>query len=163
VNYRHQLNKDFSVKSIDKQPCPNIFVTLANQFADNAASQAKVSIIIRHHMYEKIFYPPFSSRWIFTFEGCITNKAASKILQDKLDEKLDLHIQHRVKQGLFYRLRAFIGINTKQIGEESLLRSDVKQTAPCWMRSIYRYPPLAIKFGITGEQSFFKKQGKVQQ
>jgi len=141
--FSHQLNEDFSVKGIDKQPRPNIFVTLANQFVDNAATQAKVSIIIRHLMYEKIFYPPFSPRWTFTFEGCITNKGASKILQDKLDEELDLRIQHRVKQGLFYRLRPFIGIDTEQIGDKSLLRSIVKQTAPCWRRSIYRYPPLA--------------------
>jgi hypothetical protein len=77
--FSHQLSKDFSVKSIDKQPCQNIFVTLANQFADNAATQAKVSIIIRHHMYEKIFYPPFSPRWSFTFEGCNTNKGTLQI------------------------------------------------------------------------------------
>jgi hypothetical protein len=116
---------------------------LANQFADNAATQAKFSIIIKHHMYKKIFYPPFSPRWSFTFEACITNKGASKIFQDKLDEELNLCIQHQAKQGLFYSLRAFIGINTKQIGDESLLRSVVKQTAPCWVCSIYRYPHLA--------------------
>jgi hypothetical protein len=37
----------------------------------------------------------------------------------------------------------FTGLYAKQIGDESLLRNIAKQTAPCWMRSIYRYPPFA--------------------
>jgi hypothetical protein len=44
---------------------------------------------------------------------------------------------------MYLRLSSFNGITPDQIGRESLLRNIIKQTAPCWTRIIYRFPPLA--------------------
>jgi hypothetical protein len=38
---------------------------------------------------ESMFYSPFSPRWIFTFNGH-TNKGATKVFPEKMDEELDL-------------------------------------------------------------------------
>jgi hypothetical protein len=144
--FSHQLNEDFTTKVIGKKPCPNLFVISANQLADNAATQAQ-------KLYETIdtddltcnFYPPFSPRWSFSFEGRLTNKGATKILYEKMDDELILRQQHCAKQGLLFRMAPFNSLSAAQIGEESLLRNLMKMTAPCWTRSIYRYPPLATQ------------------
>jgi hypothetical protein len=71
--YSHQLNKDFSVKEPGKQRQPNLFIVSANQFADNAVSQAKTIMddIPLNLNFDQVFYPPFSPRWCFTCEGSI--------------------------------------------------------------------------------------------
>jgi hypothetical protein len=140
--YSHQLDKDFAIKSPDMQPKPNLFLSSGNQIVDNAATQAKE---IANHQLEnlnQIFYPLFSPRWCFTYEGCITNKGAAKVWHEKVDEELSLRIQHQNKQGAFYRQMPFNGLKAEQIGNESLLWNIIKGTAPCWKWAIYRYPPL---------------------
>ncbi len=84
-----------------------------------------------------MFYPVFSPRWCFTFNGRITNKGATRVLHEKLDDELLFRVQHREKQGLFYRLLTYIGLKAEQIGNESLLRNIIKLVAPCWTRCIY--------------------------
>jgi hypothetical protein len=63
-------------------------------------------------------------------------------LKKKIDEELFQRKQHREKQGLFHRLFYFNGLRADHIGDESLLRNIIKQTAACWTRSLYRHPPL---------------------
>jgi len=77
--YSHQLNKDFSIKQPGKSPSPNLFVVSANQFADNAASQVRAIVKNLPHTYDHTYYPPFSPRWCFTFEGKVTNKGATRL------------------------------------------------------------------------------------
>ena len=143
--FSHQLNADFSIKSPGKNPSPNMFITSTNQFADNAVTQARKIIKDVPNSYEQLFYPPFSPRWCFTFDGCVTNKGATKLFYEKIDDELLARLQHREKQGLFYRLLPFIGLRADQIGNESMIRNIVKQTAMCWTRSIYRDPSMANK------------------
>ena len=142
--YSHQLTAEFEVKDAGNTPKPNLFVVSANQFADNAASQA-VHISRNHdnESTETSHYPIFSPRWCFSFEGRLTTKGATKILQDKSDDELILRLQERPKQGLFARLAPHTSLSADQIGDESILRSLIKMTAPCPTRSVYRYPPLA--------------------
>ena len=142
--YSHQLTSDFEVKVAGNTPKPNLFVISANQFADNAASQA-IKISRKHNdmSMEISYYPIFSPRWCFSFEGRLTTKGATKVLRDKFDEELILRLQERPKQGLFARLAPHTSLSADQIGDESILRSLVKMTAPCPTRCVYRYPPLA--------------------
>ena len=72
--YSHQLNKDCSVKHTGEYPRPNLFIVSANQYADNAANQARKVIDDVPSSFETLYYPPFSLRWSFSFEGCVTNK-----------------------------------------------------------------------------------------
>ncbi len=99
--FSHQMNKDFSIKNKGKIPCPNLFVISANQIVDNSAKQAPKVLQDTHDTYEQIFYPAFSPRWSFTFEGCITNKGATKILYNKMDDELPLTTKPLTKQGIF--------------------------------------------------------------
>jgi hypothetical protein len=139
--FSHQLNPDFTTKSLGNTPRPNIFVVSGNQTADNAAEQArKISDTFTDNI-DCLHYPPFSATWSFAFEGSLANKGATKVMQTKMDDELLMRQRLRVKQGLFNRLQPFIGTRTEQIGDESLLRNIVKLTAPCWTRCIYRYPP----------------------
>ena len=140
--FSHQLNEDFTVKNVGNMPKPNLFVVSANQIADNAATQAHRLNTTSAPSTTKVYYPAFSPRWSFTFDGCITNKGATKVLHKKVDEELCLRKQHREKQGLFHRLFAFNGLKADHIGDETLLRNIMKQTAACWTRSLYRHPPL---------------------
>jgi hypothetical protein len=142
--FSHQLNNNYSIKVQGKQPSPNIFSATANQIADNAATQAK-KLFQSYDMTEvdHCAYPPFSQRWSFSFEGNLTNKGATKVLHEKLDDEMVLRQQLRDKQGLFLRMSPFNSLRAPQIGEESILRNLMKMTATCWTRSIYRYPPLA--------------------
>ena len=141
--YSHQLCADLSVKTIGKQPQPNLFVVSGNQVADNAANQARKIFSSMQNHIDKLYYPPFLPRWHFAFEGSLTNKGATKVLQQKMDTELLLRQQHRPKQGLFNRLSAFNGIRPDQFGDETILRNIIKGTAPCWTRSLYKHPPLA--------------------
>jgi len=141
--FSHQLNKGFTIKHPGNTPSPNLFVVSANQFADNAANQVRSIIKNISHVFDCTYYPPFSPRWCFTFEGKVTNKGATKLLYTKLDDELCLRLQHRDKQGLLCRLLDFNGINANFIGNESMVRNVVKGTAPCLTRSIYCYPSLA--------------------
>jgi hypothetical protein len=83
----HQLNDDFSPNNIRKSPCPNMFIASANQIADNAATQAQ-------RAYEgeddkgllSYYYPAFSSRWTFSFEGKLANKGATRVLREKINK-----------------------------------------------------------------------------
>ena len=116
----------------------------ANQFADNAATQAiKASKALKEYKYDQCFYPPFSPRWCFSFEGKLATKGATKVLREKMDEELILRQQHREKQGLFFRLAPFTNLSAEYIGDQSILRSIVKMTAECWTRRLYRNPSLA--------------------
>jgi len=135
--YSHQLTEDFVVQTPGKQPQPNLFVVSANQHADNGASQARAVITSASDNLEKIFFPAFSPRWCFSFNGCLTNKGATKVLYNKMDDELFSRLQHRRKQGMYLRLDAFNGITPDQIGNESLLRRITKQTAMCVTRLIY--------------------------
>jgi len=140
--FSHQLNKDFTIKTPGRLPKPNLFIASANQIADNTATIAhQISTGPLNHVTD-VSYPAFSSRWCFTFEGRVTNKGATKVLQTKIDEELFLRKQHREKQGLFHRLFYFNGLRADLIGDESLLRNIMKQTAPCWTRCLYRHPPM---------------------
>jgi L-lactate utilization protein LutC len=141
--FSHQLNGDFSIKTIGKQPNLNLFVISANQIVDNATKQAAQILKSTRDDYEQIYYPVLSPRWCFSFEGQITNIGATKILHKKMDEELFFRLQYWPKQGLFYQLHSFNGLKTEQIANESMLQNIVKQIAPCWTRSIYCYPPLA--------------------
>jgi hypothetical protein len=142
--YSHQLTSEFEIKDAGKIPKPNLFVVSANQFADNAASQAiRISNTFENADTDFSFYPPFSPRWCFSFEGRLTTKGATKLLREKFDEELILRLQERAKQGLFARLSPFTSLSADQIGDESILRSLLKMTAPCHTRCLYRYPPLA--------------------
>ena len=95
--FSHQLNKDFSLNTRVRCPSPNLCIVSANQYADNAATQAHEIISEVQHDYDKIFYPAFSPRWCFSFEGCLINKGATKLLIEKIDQELDLRLQHRSK------------------------------------------------------------------
>ena len=115
----------------------------SNMYHIHRPTQVKEIIHTIPHDLDHMYYSPFSPRWCFTFDGCTTNKGAIRVFYDKIDEELILRLQHRPKQGLFFRLREFIGLTAEQIGNESLLRDIIKMTAICWTRCIYRYPPLA--------------------
>jgi hypothetical protein len=104
--YSHQLDKHYNPKIPGQIPRPNLFITSANQFADNAAAQAR-DIIDEVPFIFDIFYPPFSPRWCFTIEGRVTNKGATKILYQKMDEELCVQLQHREKQGIMCRMLTF--------------------------------------------------------
>jgi hypothetical protein len=86
-----------------KIPQPNMFVASANQLVDNAATQARcLSMSTYTDEYNKVFYPAFSPKWCFSFEGGLANKGATKVFQEKLDMELILRQQHRPKQGLLF-------------------------------------------------------------
>ena len=57
--FSHQLTSDFTVKNSGKEPKPNLFIVSANQFADNAATQAQRINSGSGNYIETIFYPPF--------------------------------------------------------------------------------------------------------
>jgi hypothetical protein len=119
--FSHQMNPDFTIRKIGEKPGPNTFVVSANQIADNAATQAQkfyedfgnIEII-------QCYYPPFSPRWSFLFEGCLTNEGATKILQEKMDEEFILRLQYRPKQGLFLCMLPFNSLSQEQIGDETI-------------------------------------------
>ena len=140
--YSHQLNSDFLIKTPGKQPRPNLFIVSANQVVDNAATQAIRVTKSPSNEYDCCYYPPFSPRWCFSFEGKLTTKGATTVLQDRLDYELVLRQQHREKHGLYLRLAAHSSLHPDLIGDESLLRCILKMTAVCMTRCIYRYPPL---------------------
>jgi hypothetical protein len=95
--FSHQLNADFSIKHPGQPPSPNLFITSANQFADNAVQQARELITNIPANFDQVFYPEFSPRWCFTVNGQVTNQGATKILQQKVDDKIFLRLQHREK------------------------------------------------------------------
>jgi hypothetical protein len=72
--YSHQLDENCKVKIQGQQPMPNLFVTSANQFADNAATQTRGVLVNPPPSFDTMFYPSFSPRWCFTVEGRITNR-----------------------------------------------------------------------------------------
>jgi hypothetical protein len=89
-----------------------MFISSANQIADNAATQAQMLYENQHeNLIDTCFYPPFSPRWIFSFEGYLINKGA---------------------QGVLLRMSSFNSLKSEQIGEESILMNIMKLTAPCW-------------------------------
>jgi len=130
--YSHQLDHTFHTSVADKAPQPNMFIVSARHLTTDTM----------HLQWNKIFYPPFSAQWSFSFDGSLATKGATKLFQDKLDTELIYRHQCRPKQGIFYRMLPFIGLSTQQIGDESMLRNIVKMTAPSWTRWLYRYPQL---------------------
>jgi hypothetical protein len=142
--YSHQLNETFQVIQHGKRPSPNLFIMSANQIADNAATQARHIIQINNEEHvECLRYPPFSPRWCFSYEGCVTSNGASNLIKEILDKELHLRLMHRPKQGLFSRMLQFIAIQMDQIGLDSLHRNILKMSAPCWTRCIYKHPQFA--------------------
>jgi len=145
--FSHQLQPDFTVTVPGSIPAPNMFIVSANQIADNAASQAYQSYttggigVIDHGSH--LHYPPFSPKWCFSFEGNLTNKGATKVFYDRLDDELILRLQLRTKQGLFFRLQNQNALHTDFIGDDTLYRQLVKMVAMCWTRCIYRQPDIA--------------------
>jgi hypothetical protein len=102
--FLHQLNSDLTIRNPNGTPSPNFFAATANQIANNIATLA-LRFYASHQIPEMdycFFYPPFSPEWCFSYEGLLTNKGATKILFDKIDEELTLCLQHRPKHGLFY-------------------------------------------------------------
>jgi hypothetical protein len=83
---------------------------------ENAATQAREIFNPTQDIGTQMFYPPFSPRWCFSFNGCVTNKGATKVLQEKIDTELTLRLQHRIKQGVFHRLSSFNGLKPQQLG-----------------------------------------------
>jgi len=147
--YSHQLSNTYQIAFTGKSPQPNMFVVSANQIADNNAEQARhLAKVTFTSDWDKIFYPPFSPQWSFSFDGSLTNKGATKLFHEKLDAELVYRHQSRSKQGVFYRLFAFIGLNAQQIGDESLLRNIVKMTAPSWTVAIPIPPSSCSGVGI---------------
>ena len=87
--YSHQLNEDFTEKYPNRKPAPNMFAVSANQIADNAATYAQCYYSSEvSHIPDKLFYPPFSPEWCFSFDGKLTNKGASQYFFQKYDEEL---------------------------------------------------------------------------
>jgi len=87
----HQLNADFTPRVYSKEFCPNLFVTSANQTADNATNQAQTIYKNRTEAnMEYYYYPPFSPKWKFSFDGRLINKGAMKLFYVKYDEELIL-------------------------------------------------------------------------
>ena len=143
--YSHQLTSEFKPVQAEKMPRPNLFTSSANQIADNAATQARNILFIDDNNIEfnDLRYPPFSPRWSYSFEGQLINNGADNFLQEKMHQELFQRLQHRPKQGLFYRLISFNGLKINLLGQESLLRNIIKMSALCWSRCIYRHPPFA--------------------
>jgi hypothetical protein len=142
--FSHQLNSDLTIRNPNGTPSSNLFAATANQIADNIATSA-LCFYASHQIPEMddcFFYPPFAPEWCFSFEGLLTNKGATKILFEKIDEELTLRLKHRPKHGLFYLLRLFNSLHTDLIGDDTLYRKMVKMTALCWTRCGYRFPPL---------------------
>jgi hypothetical protein len=83
-------------------------------------------------LVDTCFYPPFSPRWKFSFEGYLINKGATNIFYDKMDEELSLRMQHHRKQGVLLRMSSFNSLNSEQIGDKSILMNIMKLIAPCW-------------------------------
>jgi len=82
--YSHQLNEDFSIKDLSKTPAPNMFTVSANQIADNAATFAQRFYSFANlRLPDKLYYPPFSPEWCFSFEGNLINKGASQYFHIK--------------------------------------------------------------------------------
>jgi hypothetical protein len=53
--FSHQLNRNFTNKTSAKQPSPNLCIVSANQYADNAATQAREIIGTLPRDFELIF------------------------------------------------------------------------------------------------------------
>jgi hypothetical protein len=89
--FSRQFTEDFQVSTVRKIPQPKMFVASANQFIDNAATQARcLSMLPYTDEYNKVFYPVFSPKWCFSFEGGLANKGATKVFQEKHDMELIL-------------------------------------------------------------------------
>ena len=88
--YSHQLNNNFTEKEQNIPPNPCLCIVSANQYADNAATQVKEIIHTIPHDLDHMYYSPFSPRWCFTFDGCTTNKGATRVFYDRIDEELIL-------------------------------------------------------------------------
>ena len=95
--FSHQLDADFQTSITGKTPKPNMFVVSGNQIADNTVEQAR-RIYTQSHQLEqdKLFYPPFSPKWTFSFQGGLTNKGATKVFQEQLDMELIYRHQCRL-------------------------------------------------------------------
>jgi len=81
--YSHQLNNDFLIASAGKSLQPNMFVVSANQIADNTAEQPR-HLATFSLDWDKLFYPPFSPQWSFSFDRSRTNKGVTKLFHEKL-------------------------------------------------------------------------------
>jgi hypothetical protein len=81
----HQLDSNMETEKSWKKPWPNLFATSVNQIADNAATQAHSIYELQASIESEIcYYPPFSPRWSFSFEGALMNKGATKVLHKNL-------------------------------------------------------------------------------
>ena len=85
--FSHQLTADFNIKETGKMPQLNLCKVSANQHADNAATQAKRVLQLLEPNCDQSHFPAFSPRWCYSFDGCLTNKGATKVLYEKTDEE----------------------------------------------------------------------------
>jgi hypothetical protein len=108
--YAHQLNRDYTVKSLGKQPGPNLFVVSANQHADYAVNQVKDVIDSIPVRYRQIFYPPFFPIGAFHSKDALLIKVLQKYFEKKIDDELTYRLQHCQKQGLFAGLLSTNGV-----------------------------------------------------
>ena len=148
--FSHQLTQNFMVNSHGKHPAPNPFITSGNQYADNAAEQChKLKPTLpteaqnQPKLAHEICMAPFSPRCVFTHEGYTASKSASAILKEKANRELILRLQHRRSHGLLQHLLPFIGLEFNELGEETMGRDIIRNTAPCHTRKIYTNSDLA--------------------
>jgi hypothetical protein len=88
--FSHQLDNEFISKCPGKNPKLNICVASANQFADNAVSNAHDIIAYNQLIQENLRYPAFSPRWCFSCEGINILNGAHKLLNQRIDDELFL-------------------------------------------------------------------------
>ncbi len=87
--FSHQLNPDFKIKNHGNTPSPNLVIVSANQIADNADTMAhNIHANYGTQDLDQYYYPPFSTRWCFSFEGKLTNKGATNHYTIKLTKNL---------------------------------------------------------------------------
>jgi len=116
-----------------KGPIPNLFISSANQIADNASTQAQRLYENQHeNLIDACFYPPFSPRRNFSFKGYLIKKGVTNLYYGKIDEEFSLRMQHRCKQGVLLRMSSFNSLSSEQIGDKFVLMNIMKLTAPCW-------------------------------
>jgi len=98
--FSHQLDADFHPSLAGKSPKPNMFVISANQIVDNAVDQARrICGQVFQPEHDKLFYPPFSPQWNFSFQGRLTNKGATRVFHEQLELELIYRQQHRTNKG----------------------------------------------------------------
>lgn len=126
----------------DIRKIPNLFCSSANDIADVATHIARKINTNEDEAIldedDRIYIPAFSNRFIYTLDGRYTDKGAVEHFKIRMDEEILKRAQHRIKQGLIYRILPQCGLTMEQLSEKSTYRDVMKGTATCWTRSIYK-------------------------